>query len=71
MGAPSGTADPDDVAEDTAALFPTAVAQTDPGDDSTMGISYTEFVAPLIALCQRQQREIDEMKAAMREHGLL
>ncbi len=59
------------IAEDTAALFPTAVAQTDPDDSSTMGISYTEFVAPLIALCQRQQREIDEMKAAMREHGLL
>ncbi len=55
------------IAEDTAGLFPTAVAQTDSNDASTLGISYTEFIAPLIALCQRQQKAIDTLNEQMAE----
>lgn len=51
------------IAQEMEEYFPELVSQRDKEDPDTYSINYAALVAPIVALCQKMQREIDELKA--------
>lgn len=54
------------VAQEVEEIFPEAVSL---GPDGMMGINYPVLIAPLIDVVQRQQAQIDALRAEIRSHG--